>query len=63
MRVITLTDDEFDNLLIMAGFATGAAMKQEDKRLANSFLRLVNSINRDNPNWAPYNIEDVEFER
>jgi len=55
---ITLTRDEFQSLLIMAGVAMGASIKLGDARLMVSFLKLANAINRDNPNWVHYEIPD-----
>ena len=52
---ISLTRDEFEALLIMCGYATAAAMKQ-DTKMGYAFLALVNTINRDNPKWIPYEI-------
>ena len=53
---IELTQDEFDMLLLMCGYATGAAMEKGNKRLGYGFLSLANAINRDNPHWTPYEI-------
>jgi hypothetical protein len=55
--VITLTGDEYQRLLLLTGYATGAAMK-DDPKLAYSFLDLANRINRDNPRWTPYAIPE-----
>jgi hypothetical protein len=52
---ITLNSDEFDRLLLMMGFAVGAAHKQ-DQQLAYDFLDLVNRVNRDNPKFRKYAI-------
>jgi hypothetical protein len=50
---ITLTDNEFDSLLICLGYAVGAAWPV-DRQLAVSFMRVVNAVNRDNPQFRPY---------
>lgn len=57
---IELTDDEFDTLLLMCGYAAGAASNHDDRRLANGFLRIANAINRNNPQWIPYEIPEKE---
>jgi len=57
MKTITLTDDEFDQLLVVCGYAAGAAMKDRDDRLAYSFIRLANRINEGNPKWTPYEVQ------
>ena len=58
-KTIELSNDEFDRLLIALGYATGAA-RQQHGDLADSFLRLANLINKDNPRWTPYKVEGLE---
>jgi hypothetical protein len=58
-KTIELSNDEFDRLLIALGYATGAA-RQQHSDLADSFLRLANLINKDNPRWTPYKVEGLE---
>ena len=53
---ITLTDDEFAQLLFLLGFATGQAFNDNEPRLAYKFIDLTNKINRGNPNFRPYEI-------
>jgi len=55
---IEITDEEFNQLIIMAGYAMGAAHRSGEQSLARSFLRVANAINRDNPRWTRYQIED-----
>lgn len=55
---IDLSDEEFQQLIIMAGYAMGAATKSGEEALARSFLRVANAVNRNNPRWRRYNIED-----
>ena len=57
MKTITLTDEDFEILLLMCGYATGAAHQADDLKLGNSFLRLANEINKNNPKWTPYEID------
>jgi hypothetical protein len=57
---IELTHDEFDTLLLMCGYAAGAAFDKGDRRLCNGFITLANAINRDNPRWIPYQIPPEE---
>ena len=61
MQTFSLDDDQYDSLLLMLGYATCAAMKEGNRRLAYSFVKLANAINRDNPRWRPYEIPD-EFQ-
>lgn len=57
-RVIRLSESEFTTLLLMMGYATGAASKESDKGLGLSFLRIANAVNRDNPDWTPYELAE-----
>jgi hypothetical protein len=54
----TITGNEYMQLLLMMGYATGAASREEDQPLLRSFLRLANSINKDNPKWIPYEVPE-----
>jgi hypothetical protein len=51
---VELTREEHDTLLMMAGIATGAALRDNMPHMAVSFLRLINAVNRNNPDWTPY---------
>ncbi len=55
---IDLSSEEFDMLLLALGYATGAAHKENEKRLMYSFVRLTNAVNRDNPNYIPYQVPE-----
>lgn len=57
---IELTDDEFENLILMCGYAAGVALKSGDRRQLESFLRTVNAVNRDNPRWIPYEVDPLD---
>jgi hypothetical protein len=61
LKTIQLTADEFDLLLIMAGYATGAAEGVGEHDLKWSFVKLMNRINEGNPDWTPYAIPE-EFQ-
>lgn len=52
----TLSRDDYEILLIMLGFATGAAAKEGDRKLVQSFVRLTNEINKNNPHWTNYEV-------
>lgn len=58
MKKINLTDDEFDQLLVVCGYAAGAAMNDRDDRLAYSFIQLANRINEGNPKYTPYELPE-----
>ena len=52
--ILELTPEQFDRILIMAGYATGAAQLRGDSPV--DFIRLVNEINEGNPHFTPYQI-------
>lgn len=52
----TLTRQQYETLLLMLGFATGAAHAQNNQSMAGSFLRLANEINKNNPDWTAYEV-------
>jgi hypothetical protein len=52
--VIDISNDEFDSLLIMTGYAIAARRAHEP--LPWGWVRLANAINEGNPNWTPYAI-------
>lgn len=51
---IKLTRAEFNTLLLLLGYATGAAMNRGDEEWARRFFLLADAVNRDNPAWTPY---------
>jgi hypothetical protein len=54
---ITLTDEQFDRLLLVLGFAIGKS-GPDSPISASLILGLVNAINEGNPNWTPYEVRD-----
>ena len=54
---VALSAKEHELLLLMCGYATGAAMK-DNQPLAYKFLALTNTLNKGNPNFIPYRIPD-----
>lgn len=56
---IALTREEYETLLLAVGYATGAALRDNDRKLMRAFLLLANAVNRDNPNWKPYEVPEV----
>lgn len=57
---IELTQDEFESLLIALGVAVGTFMKQKDWAEVHRLMRLANAINRNNPNWTPYEVPEEQ---
>ena len=51
---IDISRDEWEVLLTAMGFAASAALKQNDRKLANAFIQNANAINEGNPGWTPY---------
>jgi hypothetical protein len=60
MLLPELTEDERNTLLLMCGYATGAAMKSRERKLGISFLRLTNRLFEGSPNYVPYQLPDEE---
>jgi hypothetical protein len=54
--VLTMTQDDWSNLLLTLGYATGAARRGNDV-MYQSFLDLVNRLNVGNPRFTPYAVE------
>jgi hypothetical protein len=52
----TLTRDQYETLLVALGYAAGAAVAREEHKLFFAFLRLTNEINKNNPNYRPYEV-------
>jgi len=60
--IITLNRQDYDSLLLCLGFASGSAMKEGSLSIADSFLRLANSINYGNPYWTPYETSNQAYD-
>ena len=58
----TLNRDDYALLLMMMGYATGAAIERANHKLFREFLRLTKEINKWNPNYRPYEIPPEEPE-
>lgn len=65
--VIEISEEEFSGLLLMMGYAIGAAESeniQEKSAWAREYnqrdawLRLANAINEGNPNYTPYAVPE-----
>jgi hypothetical protein len=52
----TLTREHFETLLLALATAAGAAHSKKQNELFIAFLRLANEINKNNPNWQPYEL-------
>jgi hypothetical protein len=50
---VEFTRDDYDVLLIILGYATGAAHDPDMQRM---MIRFVNAINQGNPSFIPYEV-------
>jgi hypothetical protein len=50
--IVEFTNDDWDHLMTLLGFATGIAIK--DPAVLRMALRFVNAINLGNPSFTPY---------
>jgi hypothetical protein len=55
---IVLTQEEEATLLMMLGYATGAAAEVKNHVLSRRFLRLANTLMQHNPDWTKYEVPD-----
>jgi hypothetical protein len=51
-----MTRDEYDQLIVMLGFAIGAVSGSGDTAQFYRWLAFVNNLNATNPDFAPYEI-------
>jgi hypothetical protein len=50
-----LSKGDYQLLLLALGMATGLASR-ENRALMNDLFRFANTINKDNPDWTPYEV-------
>jgi hypothetical protein len=55
---LRMTQDEWDELLMVLGYKIGLASKDSDKQMFDLGLRVVNRLNTGNPDFIPYAIDD-----
>ena len=53
---LTMTADDYANLMVNLGLAAGTASRDGSSALLYRQLALANRLNADNPNWTPYEI-------
>lgn len=51
---LEMTVEDWENLLLALGYATGAAYKSGDELKAQSLIKFVNRLNLDNLGFIPY---------
>jgi hypothetical protein len=54
-----LNKEDFELLLISLGVAAGVATRDGNPVLFLRFLKLANTINKDNPDWTPYEVPNA----
>jgi hypothetical protein len=57
---IDLSQEDFELLLLALGIATGFVRKEPEglgTLTTNRMLRLANQVNKNNPNWTPYRVQ------
>jgi hypothetical protein len=59
-HILTLSEEDYDLLLLLCGYATGAAMKEGNRALAKLFLDFANRMFAGNPHSVPYNLDVFE---
>jgi hypothetical protein len=52
--LIDISEDDYETLMLVLGFATGRAIGRPDLMRPKTILMLANAINEGNPNWTPY---------
>lgn len=55
---LRITQDEFHRLLLVAGYAAGAASAKQDDQMFAMSIRLTNRLNTGNPNFVPYEVPE-----
>lgn len=55
---LEMTRDDYERLLIMIGFACGAALRNGDRSQLYRWLEFANDMNAGNPAFLPYEIPE-----
>lgn len=58
MVQLTMTDDDYDNLLLLMGAAAGSSARTGDNPQVRKIFGLVNRLNDGNPNFKPYEVRE-----
>lgn len=56
LKIPDLTEEQHGLLLLALGLATGTAMREGNRPLAEGIFRLTNAIEANNPNFTPYQV-------
>lgn len=55
---LKLSEDDFASLLLVIGYATGAARYESDMSLFYRWMALANKVNEGNTDYRPYEIPE-----
>lgn len=58
--VLTMDRDDYDRLLLVLGYCTGAAANGDGPVTFIGMVRLINRLNEGNPGFTPYEVPSVE---
>ena len=58
MVTLSMSEGEFQALLLVIGYAAGAAQSKGDKAAFWKWIRLANQVNEGNPNFDQYEIPE-----
>jgi len=53
---LEMTRNEFEEFLLVLGFAAGAALREPDQAIFWRWINFANEVNRTNPRFTPYEI-------
>jgi hypothetical protein len=53
---LRLTMEQWQTLLLVLGYSTGAAIKHGEQGMARLALQLANQLNEGNPEFMPYEV-------
>ena len=56
---IELTDNEYNAMTLLCAFATEAAFKNGDRKLANAFIAITNRLHECDPNFTPFDEKTI----
>jgi hypothetical protein len=61
--VLTMSRDDYQNLLLALGQAVGLALRDGESARATRGFLLVNRLNEGNPRFTPYNVLEEEVKK
>jgi hypothetical protein len=55
---LDMSQSEFNELVLILGYAAGAANQEGDRRMFYRLIAFANAVNEQNPNWRRYEIPE-----